>query len=409
MRHTERKERIQNLVSEYIDLYHTKRNTRLKSYWKEKVSGFGVNLFRADEPKKYSEIGTVPIVVDPCETIYSDLFDYSLKDYYTIPEVYLEMLLRQRINHFKFFMDDSPLRLEIPIWIGTYYEYSLFGVRQIYSDKRTPQAVFEILVETEEDLEKYEDIEIDKTGIIPLAKKFYEIISKHVEGSGLKVSMPCFNRGPFGILSQLMGFDKLFFKAYDDPDFIKKAFKIINNVRFQYEKWSNANYKTPLNTNAIFNDDVSCPIISPDFYKEFIYPAERDLNDRYRIISYWHSCGNCDDILELINKLNIETLNIGMAGNVDKYTKVFGNSSAYEICVHPINDVLLANYSEMTGKIEKILSICKTNDISAFVIMASALEGLGRDNIICDIKHIFNWLEIARRSVDNFIVDKEAR
>ena len=402
-----RKDIIKNYLDEYMSLYSSKRNIRLKSYWNEKPSGFAVNLFRPDEAKSFSDIGTVPIVVNPCETIFSYLFDYSLEDYYTDPEVYLEMYLRQRIEQFKIFKDDSCLRAEIPIWLGSYYEHSLFGIESIYSERETPRPRFDITIKDRKDLDKFSDIDFAKTGQIPLAIKFFETISEHVKGTDLKVTMPYYNRGPFGVLAIVMGFDRLFMKAHDDPDFIIDAMILVNRVSIDYEKWINDNYNSPLGPKAMYNDDVSCPIISPDFYKKFIFPAEKELEETYGSFSYWHSCGNCDDILPMLKNLKIESMNISMVGDLDKYTRTFKNNTAYEICVHPINEVLNANPIDMSEKLDRIITVCDKNKVKAFSIMASALEGTGKNNILSDIKHIFDWLKIARKKVNDFISYKE--
>jgi len=403
------KEQIKDLLNEYLFLYHSKRNKKLKKYWKEKPSGFAVNLFRPDEARNFQNTGTIPVVVNPCETIFTYLYGYSLKDYYTDPTVYLEMYLRQRIDQFNIIRDDSCLRDEIPIWLGSYYEHSFFNIKSIYSDTETPRPEFKIVISERKDLEKFQNIDFATTGHGPLAIKFYEIISDYTEGTGLKVTMPYYNRGPFGILSILMGFDKLFIKAYDDSDFIKDAISIINKVSIDYEKWINKVYGSPLGPKAIYNDDVSCPILSPDFYKTFVFPAEKELEKKYGSFSYWHSCGNCNDLIPTIKKLKIESMNVSMVGDLDKYTKAFGNNTSYEICVHPIEEVLNASPIKMSMKLDNILSTCDKNKIKAFSIMASALEGTGRKNILSDLKRMLTWLEIARSKVNEYVSMKELK
>ena len=400
-------ETIKKLLNEYMTLYHSRRNEILRSYWNEKPSGFAVNLFRPDEARSYKETGTIPVVVNPCETIFSYLYDYSIEDYYTDPEIYLEMYLRQRIDQFKIINDDSCLRAEIPIWLGSYYEHSLFGIESQYSKRETPRPKFEITVKEREDLEKYSDIDFKKTGLIPLAIRFFESISKYVEGTGLKVTMPYYNRGPFGVLAIIVGFERLFIKAYDEPDFIKDAMAFINKVSIDYEKWINKEYDSPLGPKAMYNDDVSCPIISPDFYRSFIFPAEKELEKAYGSFSYWHSCGNCDDLLPILKDLNIQSMNISMVGDIDKYTKTFGNDTSYEICVHPIDEVLNVDQVNMSKKIDHIISVCDKNKINAYSIMASALEGTGKYNVLSNLRHIFTWLDTARAKVNEYIANKE--
>jgi hypothetical protein len=400
------KDRIKILLDEYLRLLHSGRNEKLKKYWKEKPSGFAVNLFRPDEAKSFMETGSIPVVVNPCETIFAYLYGYSLKDYYTDPEVYLEMYLRQRIDQFKTIGDDSCLRVEIPIWLGSYYEHSFFGVTSIYSDDETPRPEFQVVIGSRNDLERFQSIDFARTGHGPLAIEFYEVISEYVAGSGLCVTMPYFNRGPFGVLSILMGFDKLYLNAYDDPDFIMDAMHLVNEVSIDYERWINKEYGSPLGPKAIYNDDVSCPILSPDFYKRFVFPAEKALEKTYGGFSYWHSCGNCDELLPIIRDLSIESMNVSMVGDLDKYTKTFQNNASYEICVHPIDEVLKASPTKISEKLDSILSVCDANGVEAFSIVASALEGTGRENIISDLKQIFLWLEIATEKVNAYITKK---
>jgi len=176
---------------------------------------------------------------------------------------------------------------------------------------------------------------------------------------------------------------------------------IISNITIKYENWVNKNYGSPLGKKGLYNDDVSCPTISPDFYMEFIYPVEKKLEEEYGGFSYWHSCGNCDELLKSIRGLNIDTMNLSMVGDIEKYIKILGNDKAYEICVHPINHVLNADTITMFERTEKIISICDKENLHSYSIIASALEGTGKNNIISDLKQIFKCLEITCKKVNN--------
>ena len=176
---------------------------------------------------------------------------------------------------------------------------------------------------------------------------------------------------------------------------------IISNITIKYENRVNKNYGSPLGKKGLYNDDVSCPTISPDFYMEFIYPVEKKLEEEYGGFSYWHSCGNCDELLKSIRGLNIDTMNLSMVGDIEKYIKILGNDKAYEICVHPINHVLNADTITMFERTEKIISICDKENLHSYSIIASALEGTGKNNIISDLKQIFKCLEITCKKVNN--------
>ena len=208
--------RINKLVEQYMNLVNSRRNERLKSYWIEKDNNFSVNLYRGDEPKEFLQIGTIPITVNPQDGIYAALYNYSLKDYYTVPEIYLEMLLRQLIAQFDIFMDDQFLKPVLPVWLGASYEYSIFGIETTYSDMVPPWISHEPNIKIEDELDNFENIDFNRIGLIPLAIKFYEVISKYLDGTGLKVKFPSFNRGPFGILAIIMGFENIFYNAVSD-------------------------------------------------------------------------------------------------------------------------------------------------------------------------------------------------
>lgn len=402
-----KKDIINKLVEEYLKLLNSTRNRRLKSYWIEKPNSFGGNMQRGDEPKKYKETGSIPIIVNPVEAIYAHLFNYSLKDYYSNPDLYLEMFLKQRITQFTIFMDDSPLRKEIPISMGTYYEMSIFGAETIFNDTQAPMAKFNLVIKDENDLEKFENINFDKAGLVPLAIKFYDTISNYLEGTELKVAFPSFNRGPFGVLCTLMGYDKTLTNMMDNPDFIKHALKLINRVSISYNTWIRKNFNTEFAPKQLINDDVNCPSISPHIYKNIIFPIEKELEVSHERIAYWHSCGNCNDLLTIIKNLRIDVINVSAVGDLNKYTVEFKNNAAYEICVHPINDVLNTNEIGMSKKIDSIISICDKNKIDAYCIIASALEGTGKNNLLKDIKHIFDWINISRNKINNYIKHKE--
>ena len=96
------------------------------------------------------------------------------------------------------------MRLEILIWLGSYYEHSILGIEIIYSDKETPRPGIEVIIKDKKDLKNFEDIDFIKAGQVPIADKFFESTSNYLEGTGIKTTMSYFNRGPFGILATLM-------------------------------------------------------------------------------------------------------------------------------------------------------------------------------------------------------------
>jgi len=402
-------DRIKSLIEEYSKLLNSNRNNRLRSYWIEKDNSFSVNLYRADQPKKYEEIGTIPILINPVESFFSNLLNYNLKDYYTIPEIYLEKLLEQRINQFKYFMDDSPLRENIGIFLGSYYELSIFGMNSIFSENHSAMLENKTIIKNKSDLDKLVNIDFKKNGLVPVAIKFYEVISKYLEGSELRVDFPCFYRGPFGILALLMGFDNLLPNMILDPDFTRKAFKLITDYFIKYAKWAKKEFNTSTNIIPLFNDDVSCPTISPTLYEEFVYPEEKRIEKFFGRFSYWHSCGNCNELVAIINRLKIDVINVSAVGDLEIFTKEFKNKTAYEICVSPTRDVINNNYISKSIKLDYIINTCKKNGIEAYSIMASALEGTGLGNALNDIKNVFQWISIAREKVNSFINQEEKR
>lgn len=401
------KDRINYLIDKYTKLLNSDRNKRLRSYWIEKPNSFSVNAYRCDQPKSYKEIGTIPVLTQPVESFFVSLLNYSLIDYYHSPEVYIEKLLEQRINQFNWLLDDAPLRPNLGIFLGSYYEVSLFGVETIFSKDHAAMPGERPIINDIYDLEKFSKINFENAGLVPLAIKLYEGINRYFEGTELKINFPCFTRGPFGILLILMGYDKLLTYMIDKPDFIKKALEIITDNFIEYGKWIEKEYNGSIESIPLFNDDVNCPTLSPSLYKELVLPEEKRIKKFYKKISYWHSCGDCTKLVSAINELKPEVINVSAFGELDNYAKEFKNDVAYEICVNPVKDVLNDDYIRKSLKIDHIINTCKINNIEAFNIMASALEGTGKNNMLGDIRNILEWISIARDKVNNFVKQEE--
>ena len=145
----------------------------------------------------------------------------------------------------------------------------------------------------------------------------------------------------------------------------------------------------------LYNYEVSCPIISPEQYEEFVFPYEIELCEFQGGIGYWHSCGDTTKLVDSIRKISpIDMFHIGPWTDMREAKRAFAKDTALEKCLMPTKDVQLASEKEMEEKLDSIRTIL---DGTSYTIRASALQVM--DSLDKDIERIKQWVEVARRKL----------
>ena len=368
------KENIKRLLEEVRKLEQSSENKRRKEMWKE-IPRTARDQWRGVPKNDRSwRCGAIPLTIDLQNSFWAKYFNFSLVDYYSDAGIFLEYYLKIMIERFKMFDDDTFIVKRIPIWAGSGFEGSMFGMQvHSYPDK-DPWLDYEDIIKNHDDLEKLDFPDFYTSGLMPVEIKLYEEL-KEITDADFEVLFPEWLRGPFGIALYLRGFENMLVDMKLEPEFAVKLLGFITGTR---EKWYRdlAKYLgKPIQKGNIYDDEINCPSISEQLYRDLILPFEQDLCKFHGGLLYWHSCGDVTKLLEEINKIpDIDLIHIGPWTSVDKAGAIFKNRAPFEINVNWQRDVLDMNDEQMRRTITSIICDCLKNDVSGFEIRLSGVS-----------------------------------
>lgn len=299
------KEEIKELFLEKSKLIDTEENKRRLDMWEpgfipEEYSPGAIGPFISQ--KRVEK--TIPVTAEWERMLWSKLLKFDICQYSTDPLYYLKWTLKVDISRFKIFRDDTPLIKKIPIWLGVGFEPSLFGVPVIYSSNREP--LFKVdgfVLKSKKDMANLKMPDFFKSGLMPLAHKFYEEIESLVP-DGYSVIFPRWSRCPLGVGFAVRGMENLLIDLVKDPKFSHQLLRIITDARIDFSKNRKKYLNMPDADNTLLDDEASIPIISPKLFEEFCLPYESELARFYGGIKFWHSCGNKTPLIPLIKRIS---------------------------------------------------------------------------------------------------------
>ena len=394
-------ENIERLIDKFLELEQSEKNRIRKTKWKRLPSS-GRDQWRAT-PKldKSWKDGEIPIVIDMQNSIWSRYLNFSLREFYTDPRVFLENYLRIMTERFQLFDDDVYLSKIINIWGGAAYEGSLFGMKCTLSDNADPWLDYTPLICCEDDIDRMPMPEFEKSGMGVDMIRIYEGV-KDILGDRFEVCFPEWLRGPFGIAVYLRGFDDFLTDLLAEPEFAQKMLRFATD---SYHHWNAQLHRylgrkpSPVN---LYNDEVNCPTISPEVYRNIVQPYDREIGNRNGGLLYWHSCGDVTLLLDDIGALpNIEMMHVGPWTSVDKAAEIFGKKSSLEICVNPQKDIFDVDIDAMIRKINSIITTCRTRDVDGFYIRAGGLGIFG--DLDTTLNKIKVWNDAAKHAITQYM------
>jgi uroporphyrinogen-III decarboxylase len=392
---------IKKLFDEKTNLYESDENKRRINIWGPEFSPDMVDMYSpgfispcSSEKRKEKRI---PITADWYRMQWSKFFNFNITTYYTDPIEYLKLTLKIDIFRFKNFEDDTPLLKTIPIFLGTAYEPSLFGVPVEYSPLHEPLFTSKgAIIKTEKDLLKLKIPDFYNDGLMPLAHKFYEEITK-IAPNDYDVIFPKWGRGPFGIACAITGMENLLMLLLTNPKFVHEIMSIITNARIVYTK-NRRNFLNRIdNESTLWNDDASLPIISPSMYEEFCFPYDNELSIFYGGLRWWHSCGNKTPFIPIIrrikNKIDFIELNWW---NDDLSRAIKDLNGEIAFIVRPATrDITEKNEAILRNFINSVLSLC---DNENFGVMVDHWQPEHPDN--ADLSTMKRFLSICREEAE---------
>lgn len=382
---------IKRLLQEVGEIADSDRNRQLERIWQPSEDAVRDSWRGTPRPVGSAGFKGIPITVEPEKAMWAKILGFRVKDFYTIPEVYLEYSLKIAKYKFQEFEDDAPVGKSVDIWLGSAFEPSLFGVETVYLEDKSPWIGKNPIIKKEEDLDSLEYPDFYKSGSMPLAHRFYEHIRELVN-EDFNITFPCWMKGPFGTAVHLRGMKELLIDMMVRPDFVHKLMRFITESR---KRWTEERAKylgVKVGRGDLDNDEVNCPTLSPKTYQEFVLPYEKDLCEFHGGISYWHSCGDTTRLLPLIKEIpKLGMLHIGPWTDLSKAVEVFGSTVPFEICLHPVRDVLLATEASMKSKLTEIVKTCGK---MAYTARADGLDAIGAlDSAVSQVKL---WIRVAR-------------
>lgn len=346
-------------------------------------------------PSEYAfETKQVPIVVDPEITFWGDYFGFSIKDYLLDAEEYLKRFLQIQIERFDNIPDDYPLTKNIPLFFYAVLEPSLFGSKIHFSDHKSPWLLNEPVLKNLDDVDRLEEPDFKKSGLMPVVHELYEKIL-NLCPEDFTVNFPVWRRGIFGIAVHLYGFSNILEDLVIQPKSTRKLMAFITKVRKSWTQERNKYVDEPMSKAVLGNDEVNCPVISPELYLSSVFPFEKELCEHSGGICYYHSCGNLTELLPHIKNLGvIDLLHVSPWTDTEKAIDIFKDNehTFLQICFDVVDEILHAEQAQVAQIIDTAKEKIKGIRSTAWLPAIDTYKSPGHT-----LKTIQEWVTLFKR------------
>jgi len=386
------KDRIKALADRVRAIAIEEANLARGRYWAPQ-RGTARDHWRG-KPRPLQELDRVPITVEPEIPMWARMLGFRVDEFYTDPAVYLEHTLRMMIFRHENWGEDTSVGLEVPIWLGSTLESSLFGADTIYAPDESPWLSREHVIGGVGDLARLVVPNFATSGLMPLVHRFYDEI-RNLLDADFQVLFPEWGRGPFGVAFHLRGYEELAADLVLNPGFVHAQLQFLTEARKDWYGARARHLGQPVGPGNLYNDEVAVPLLSPERYQEFVLPYETELSRFHGGILYWHSCGDTTALASSIARIpDLEMYHVGPWTDVRAVVRSTPDSLALEICLHPLRDVQAASASEMEDRLVSIVEACRDR---ACTVRADGLQILR--GIEEDLRQIDRWTEVAARAL----------
>ena len=407
---------IQDLLDKVEELYFHPRNVENLKKWVRQPKRALDNKWRhLPETVDFSRV-PVPIVVNMEPSLRSEVFDYSVRDYFHNPQSYLEYYLKHEIFHFSEIVDDVPLLRHIPAYCTAYFEATLCGAEIVYLDDHDAILPDKPHMAELSEVELMPLADFNRGPSMTYAKKLYEYVLDQVQGREFTVAFPEWLRNPFGVATWLYGEDRLLEAIESDPRGVHRLIRYATDCR---KEWTGQRRvflgEEDYVTAPMYSDSVRDDTMGPDVYEEFVYPYELEVAELHGGIYYWHSCGDTSKLLESIGRLPIQVFHVGPWTSVQKAAEVFGSKGTalefaiqkhgdYGPTLRPAqDDVFRASPEDVESKLRDILSHVVAGGVSACFVDAGPLHRASYrggqtavGDVASDVQAVQQWVRTAR-------------
>jgi hypothetical protein len=386
---------IRRLLDEYLSLYESEENRRRLRYWEIDRLG-GAQWHPRPRRELFRREGLCPITADLQNSFWLQLLPQDLGDCYRDPLVFLRFQLQKRIAAFRQVRDDTPLDRILPIYLISAFEASLFGMPVHYFPDRDPIVDPNPVVRSLGDLARLPPVDFQRSGLMPLAIRFYEQIREWA-GDALTVIFPEWIRGPFGVALPLRGYQDLLVDLLVDPVFAQALLERITSTRQDWYRARARYLNEPLPAGSLFNDEVDADVFAPRLYAQHVLPYEQALARFHGRVTYWHSCGNIAPMaVDIASLPGLDMLDIGPWTDLAQVLQSLqGRIPRLEIRLHPLTDVQSAPPAWMEERIGQVVGLCREHAVGAWVLRVDGLAE--QTNPAQDLAHVQRWIDTARR------------
>lgn len=376
---------VPELLDRVREAETSEKNARNRRMWGgagedgEKTAGQGQLPGAGDPP---------PITVEPEAPLWTDVFEFSLADFYTNPEVYLRRALQIMLYKFSRWDENTVVERTVDLWMGVSLEPSLFGMETVYRDKACPWISEKPVIDQPADLAELSKPDFETAGIMPTVISMYEEL-RQLLPDDFSVTFPRWERSPFGVCNYLRGTENVMMDLVKDPEFVRKMVDFVTDSRKKWTRERAQYLGTEVQPGVLLNDEVNGNMFRPQLYEKLILPHEVELGD-FQGIWYWHSCGNVTDFLKSIRKISgLRMFHVSPWTNLERAAEVM-NDKVLQICFDPLKDVQRASEDHIRDHLNHIINTCQGR---AFTLRVDGIHNV--DNVERELAAVDRWVEIA--------------
>lgn len=330
-----------------------------------------------------------PITVEPEAPLWTDVFDFSLADFYTTPEVYLRRALQIMLYKFDRWDENTVVDRRIDLWMGVSLEPSLFGMKTVYREKECPWISEEPVIGDPADLKNLTEPDFESDGIMSTVISMYEGI-RELLPEDFSVSFPRWERSPFGVCNYLRGTENIMMDLIQNPDFLREMVDFVTECRKSWVRQRADYLGTDVQPGVLLNDEVNGNMFRPELYQQCILPGEVELGE-FQGIWYWHSCGNVTDFAEYIRQIpGLRMFHVSPWTELERAVEVM-DDKVLQICFDPLEDIQRASEEHIEEQLSGIFETCQGR---AFTLRADGIHNL--DHVERELAAVDSWLETAR-------------
>jgi uroporphyrinogen-III decarboxylase len=269
----------------------------------------------------------------------------------------------------------------------------MLGQKVLFTHGEEPTFAKEPIVEENSELPSTFDF--NRNEYLAMVIPFYRRV-KQLAGPEFNVLFPAWYRGPQGVALYIRGYENFSLDLYLNPALAHRVLRYVTEAAKAYARWRSEFLAQPLEKGDLFNDDLT--IMSPETYRNFFLPYERELSDFYGGIAYWHSCGDVTPHVSEIHKLpDIDLLDFGVTME-DKAAGMAGlaRPQALELRVFAKRHLQEASDAEAREYVRGILRACREAGVHRYVIRSSGLSALlGSQK---DLARLTRWVQLVREA-----------